>query len=215
MFVVVLASQRLGLRPWQSVAAYTAFLLAIGPVISHRHDFFSAILVLLTLYSFLSGRHGGAYPLLAASAVTKSHQAALRPVFLLYHYQNHSVRSIKSALLTFTTTCSAIAFALYLMSPGGLLWAFTHHAQRGIRPESTYGSLLLVGDKLGWLSTCPQFTCGSRNLTGAAADAMTYVSMLLLPPSLLAVYLMLYRYLKTGTHSAQDLVSSYCRDRRL
>lgn len=207
MLFVVLLSQRLGLRSWKPVAAYTAFLLAIGPIVSHRYDMFPAILVLLALYAFLSGRHGWTYALLAAGAMTKVYPAALLPVFLLCHYRDHFHQRIKSALLTFAATSFAIAFPFFLMSPGGLLDSFAYHAQRGIQLESTYSSLLLVGHKLGWLSVDSEFTFGSWNLTGAAADATTHVSMLLLPLSLVAAYWVIYRRVRTGSQSAQDLVS--------
>jgi len=207
MLVVVLVSQRLGLRSWKPVAAYTAFLLAIGPIVSHRYDIFPAILVLLALYAFLSERHGCAYALLAAGVMTKVYPAALLPVFLLHHYRNHSYQGIRSALLTFAATVLAIALPFFLMSPGGLFDSFTYHAQRGIQLESTYSSLLLVAGECGWLSVGLEFTYGSWNLTGTAADVMAHVSMLVLPLSLLAVYWMIHRHVRTRPQSAQDLVS--------
>jgi hypothetical protein len=93
------------------------------------------------------------------------------------------------------------------MSPGGLLDSFSYHAQRGIQLESTYSSLLLVAGEFGWLSVGLEFTYGSWNLTGTAADVMAHVSMLVLPLSLLAVYWMIHRHLRTRPLSAQDLVS--------
>lgn len=207
MLVVVLVSQRLGLLSWKPVAVYTAFLVAIGPIISHRYDIFPAILVLLALYAFLSDRRGWTYALLAVGTMTKVYPAALLPVFLLYHYRKHSYQGIGSAVFTFAVTGLAIALPFVLMSPGGLLDSFTYHAQRGIQLESTYSSLLLVAGTLGWISVGREFTYGSWNLTGTAAGIMAHVSMFVMPLALGAAYWLIHRRWRTCPQSAQDLVS--------
>lgn len=207
LFVIVLVSPRLGLPPWKSAVAYTVCLLAIGPIISRRYDIFPAVLVILALYAFLSEKHRCTWVLLAAGAMTKVYPAALLPVFLLYHCRNHPRRCILPAVLTFVAASFVIALPFLLVSPTGLLGSLTYHAERGIQLESTYGSLLLVLHKFGLLSLEPSFAFGSWNLTGTAADALTRMSMLLLPLSVAAMYWMVHRHLKSGAHSAQELVS--------
>jgi uncharacterized membrane protein len=206
LFLVILIARRLELVPWQSALAYSAFLVAIGPLVSRRYDIFPAVLVLLALYAFLSSKYRAAYILLAAGAVAKVYPAFLFPILLLHRRGRSSWRRVMSDAAIFAGTGLVSVLPFFIASPAGLWDSLTYHARRGIQVESVYSSILLVGHKLGWLSVTPEFSFGSWNLTGGAADITARMALLVMPLSLLAIYRAMYRHVRTTQLTMQTLV---------
>ncbi len=205
--LVVLSSLRLNIPPWKSAAAYTVFVLMVGPLSAGKYDIFPAVIVLLALHAALSDRNKAAGAWLAAGAMTKLYPAFLLPVLIAHFWRNRCVACVKSAVLAFAATAGLIAIPFLLASPGGLLGSITYHAVRGVQLESTYSTLLILGDKLGLLSVEPHVSFGSWNLTGTTADVVAYLSVLILGLALVATYRSMYRRIHSGSYTARELLT--------
>ena len=70
--------------------------------------------------------------------------------------------------------------------------------QRGLQIESTFGSLLLMAEKLGLVQVELTFGFGSWNVTSPLADALAKSSTYLLVAFLAISYWFIYRQMKPG-----------------
>ncbi len=188
LFIIAALSRRLNLTLWKTLAIYTMALLAIGPIITIRHDIIPAIIVLLALYTFMRGNYKISWSLLAVGMMTKIYPAIIAPIFLLYHLHHHQQRHIITGVTTFVITTAIITVPGLLLSPEGFWQSFTYHAQRGLQIESTYASFLLLGQVFGFTSLETVFSFGSTNVASPLADILAKVSPVVMLLSLAVVY---------------------------
>lgn len=193
LFIIAALSRRLNLTLWKTLAIYTMALLAIGPIITIRHDIIPAIIVLLALYTFMRGNHKISWSLLAVGMMTKIYPAIIAPIFLLYYLHRHQYRHIITGVVTFVITTAIIVVPPLLLSPEGFWHSLTYHAQRGLQIESTYASFLLMGQIFGLTSVEFEYSFGSTNVASPLADILAKVSPLVLLFSLAVVYWFFYK----------------------
>ncbi|MDD5700914.1 MAG: glycosyltransferase family 87 protein [Dehalococcoidales bacterium] len=200
-------AHRLGKSPWQLLSAYTLGILAVGPITGQQYDIFPAVMTLLSIYFFISGRHKAAWALLTLGALTKIFPAAIAPVFLLYYIRERQYKNILTGIITSAAVSLAVLLPFLIADPAGLGSLYSYHGQRGIQIESTYSSLLLLGHQLGWLKVGTGFDFGSYNLVGPTADTLARISVLLLPLFLAAAYWFIYRRMKAALNPVDEIAS--------
>lgn len=205
MYLIYRIARRIGKAPWKMLAVYTLAVLAIGPIVAQQYDAFPAVMVLLSLYCFWTGRHKTSWVILALATMTKIFPAAIAPVFLLYYLRNREYRRIGSGILVFAATCLVVFIPFIAADPGSLSSLLDYHTQRGIQLESSYSSLALFAGNLGWTSIQLDFSAGSWNATGPLADTLSTVSTYLLPFLLLVSYWFIYRRIKPGSLRISDM----------
>ncbi len=209
LLVIYAIANRLEKSPWQMLSAYTLGVLALGPITGQQYDIFPAIMSLLAVHLFWSGKHKTAWALLALGTLTKIYPAALAPVFLLYYLQKHQYQPIRSGMITFAVVSLAVLLPFLITDPASLGSLYSYHGHRGIQIESTYSSLLLLGNQWGWVEVGTGFSFGSFNLVGPVADTLAKISVLLLPLSLAAIYWFIYRRMKAASNPLHEIASYF------
>jgi uncharacterized membrane protein len=205
LFLIYLLARRLGKAPWKMTLVYTLCILAVGPIIAVQFDIFSAILTLSSLYAFILGKSKTAWALLALGALTKIYPLFLAPVYLVIALRSRHYRAAGTGILTALVTCLVLAGPFIIAGSDSIKSLVEYHLQRGIQLESTYSSILLIADKLGLTRVALDFSFGSWNLAGAAADALTKLSSYLLIVLLLIAYWFIYRQTKPGKSQSTRL----------
>ena len=191
-------SRLLGKTPWKMLTVYILAILAVGPIIARQYDIFPAIMVLLAVYYFETGRHKTSWAILALGTLTKIFPIVLAPVFLIYYLRNRLYKPIWSGIITFALINLVIAIPFFTIGQDAIAGLFKYHAMRGIQVESTYSAFLLAAEKLGLTRVTLVYNFGSWNLAGPLPDILAHVSPYLTLFVLLAAYWYTYRLIKPG-----------------
>lgn len=198
LFIIYSIARRSGQAPWPLLSIYTFGVIAMGPIIGQQYDIFPAVMSLLAIYLFWLGKHKTSWALLALGTLTKIFPAVIAPVFLIYYLRNRQFSLIWQGILTFGAVSLAVFLPFLIISPTSLLTLYDYHALRGIQLESIYSSVLLVANKLGFLSVTPAFSYGAWNLTGPDADILAKLSTYALGILLILSYWFIYRQTGKG-----------------
>ena len=192
LFLIYRISRLSGKAPWKMLAVYTLGILAIGPIIGQQYDIFPAIVTLLAVYFFWRGKAAAAWSLLALGTMIKIYPAVIAPVFLAYYLRQRDWRKIWRGIISFAAVNLIILAPFLILGPASLLTLFSYHARRGIQLESVYSSFLVLASKLGLTTVSLEFSFGSWNLTGNAADILSKLSTAVLVILLLLEYWLVY-----------------------
>jgi hypothetical protein len=84
------------------------------------------------------------------------------------------------------------------MSPEGFLDSFTYHSERGLQIESSYASLLLLGDSWGLTPQEPIFNHGAMHLDSSLADFLATASPVITLVVLFGIYWTFWRRQQSG-----------------
>ena len=206
ILVYQIALQR-HLSPWKLMAVYTLGILAIGPITGQHYDIFPGVLVLLSIYYFWQEKQGLSWFLLALGTLTKIFPAAIAPLYLINYLYRRQYRQIGTGVLTFALTSLVILLPFLIISPASLFNLYNYHAERGIQIESMYSSVMLVLDKLNFISIHPTFAFGSWNVAGSVENFLAGISTILLVLALLALYAGIYRRLRVEKAQVTDIGS--------
>ena len=101
LFLISRIAQRTRKATWKMLAVFTLAILALGPIIAQQYDMFPAIMVLLSLYCFWTGRHKTNWVILALATMTKIYPVVIAPLFLVYYLRNREYRRIGTGILVF------------------------------------------------------------------------------------------------------------------
>ena len=198
-------TRRLKQSPWAALSVYTLALLAIGPIIGERYDVMPAVMVLGAIYAFSSGRYSLAWVVLGLATMTKVYPAVIVPIFALSYVHRRDYRALARGLGVYALTTAAVALPVLILSPGGLWHSYSYHLARGLHSESSYASLLLMGQTLGLGSVEMVFGYGSVNVASSAARVLANVSPFLMALGLFMVYRAYVRKKAPGIVASDDL----------
>jgi uncharacterized membrane protein len=198
LFVLYLIARRMGKAPWILLAVYTAAVLAMGPIIEKQYDIFPAVITLLAIYYFWLEKNKIAWVLVGLGTMIKLYPVLLAPIFLIFYFRNRQYSRMWSGLAVFAVTCLILLLPFLFLSPASLTSLVNYHTQRGIQLESTYGAILLLAQKLGWLSVRVDYNFGSYNLSGGAAQLLDRLSVYLLAVGVIVSYAFIYTQVRAG-----------------
>jgi Gpi18-like mannosyltransferase len=198
LLLLYLIARRLGKMPWNMLGVYTLAVLAMGPIIENQYDIFPAVVTLAAIYCFWTDRHKTAWFLVALGTLIKLYPIVLAPIFLIIYYRNRQFSRAWVGILTLVATCWIVLIPFLVTGPAHLLSLIDYHTQRGIQMESLYGAILLLLRQFGWISARVEFTFGSWNLTGNAAQALDRITIYLLILAILASLIYIYRKVRPG-----------------
>ena len=205
LFLIYLIARRMGKAPWKMMLAYTLCILAVGPIVAEQYDIFPAVLTLGSLYAFMAAKNKTAWALLALGVLTKIYPLFLAPVYLAIALRNRQYRAAGAGILVGLSIGIVLSLPFIIMNPDSIKALAEYHLQRGIQLESTYSSILLIGDKLGLDSVKLVFNFGSCNLDGKTPGTLARLSGYLCIIFLIAAYWFIYRNIKPGKSQSTRL----------
>jgi hypothetical protein len=144
--------------------------LALGSVVLTRFDLWPALVTAGAVAAFVSGRDRVAFGLLGLAVSVKVYPGVLVPIALLYVARWRGSRETLVGLGIFAGVLAAVLIPFAVVSPDGLLHAFTEQARRPLQIESLGSSALLAAATLGIYDPTIVSSFGSQNLSGQLPD---------------------------------------------
>jgi uncharacterized membrane protein len=187
------------ISPWLCLIGYTLAMVAIGnhgpigSIMVQRFDMVPAVITLGAVYAFSRGNYKIAWATLAIGTMTKLYPALLAPLFLIYQWRRGGLRSAIPSMATFAVATLLIAAPLLALNSHGFISSFTVQSQRPLQLESTYSSLLLLGNSLGLVKAQPIQGNISFDIASTLAGPLACYSFIFMGLGLLAVYSLYYR----------------------
>jgi hypothetical protein len=207
IYIIYKIARKLGNPPWLLLAIYTLCILFMGPIILQQYDLFPAVMSLLAIYLFWTGKHKTAWAILALATLTKIYPAVIAPIFLIHYIRNTQWKLCWQGLTAFGVVCLVILLPFLIIGPASLRTLYDYHALRGIQLESTYSSFLLAADKLNIINVKTAFGFGSWNVLGTAADVLTRSSTYILGILLLLAYSFIFLRTRKGAPEINQLAA--------
>ena len=207
LFILAKFASRFKIRVWRVLSVYTLCLLAIGPIVTGRYDLLPATLVLVALYAFVSGRHKTAWAVLALGATAKIYPVIIAPLFALYLLRHRQYRQLTQGIAIFGGVLLAINLPWIIINADGFWQFISYHLERGLHSESSYGSVLLIGQIMGLTQVEGAMTYGSWNLSSPMADTLSQVSSYITASLLMFLYALYARRLwkKSGNIAGVEM----------
>lgn len=176
MVLIAFVASHFKISPRRSLTVYTLLLIAVGPLITMRYDLLPAVLVLAALTSFLIGRTKTAWAVLALGVTAKLYPMIIAPLFVIYHLRNKQNKQLVEGGITFLAVLLVVTLPWLVSDATGFWHSLSYHIERGLHSESTYGTVLLIGQVLGLTQVEGEFSFGSWNLRSPLADSLAGVS---------------------------------------
>jgi hypothetical protein len=181
-------ARRRGLDRRRVLAAYTVFLLTVGPIVAQDFDLFPTAMVVCALFFATTEHWVGVWVMLGLGVMTKLYPALLMPVFAMGDLELGAYRRVARHALIAAGTCVASALPLLILAPRDLPQFLHYHSARGIHMESVYGSALVAANHLRLVTAPLEYNFGSWNLAGGVAAALKPWTTVLMVLAVLAVY---------------------------
>jgi hypothetical protein len=198
LFVFYKIALRMGTAPWKMLSIYTVCILAVGPIAAQQYDIFPAILSLMAIYYFWTGKHKLSWGLLAAGTLVKVFPVVIAPIFLISYIRNRQYKLAWSGVITFAAICLVVVIPFFALGQEAVRSLISYHAERGLQIESVYSSILLAASQNGLIEVNLVFNFGSWNLTGNLADILAKLSTYLLIFFMVISYWFIYEQMKPG-----------------
>lgn len=144
--------------------------LALGSVVLTRFDLWPALLTAGALAALVGSRDRIAFALLGLAVSVKVYPGVLVPIALLYVARWRGPRETLVGLGVFAGVLAVVLVPFAIVSPDGLLHAFTEQARRPLQVESLGSSVLLAAATLGLYDPTIVSSFGSQNLSGELPD---------------------------------------------
>ncbi|MFC1846963.1 glycosyltransferase 87 family protein [Chloroflexota bacterium] len=194
LYILYKLAGRLNLKIWYVLGAYSLCLAAVGTLVTGHFDMVPTALVMVALYAFMNGKNKTAWAFLALSLSVKMYPVIIAPLFALYLLRQKQYRRLVQGIAIF-------AFVLLLLN---LPWAIInwdgygnidndksflgYHMARGLHSESSYGSIILLGQTMGMTQVGAGLTYGSWNIISPLADTLAKSSFYITAVFLLSAY---------------------------
>ncbi|RJO60752.1 MAG: DUF2029 domain-containing protein [Dehalococcoidia bacterium] len=193
LLLVLGIGRKAGISPWSCLIGYTLAMVAIGSIMVQRFDMVPAVITLGAVYAFSRGNYKIAWAILAIGTMIKLSPGLLAPLFLIYQWRRGGLRSVIPSVAAFAAVTLLIAVPLLALDRHGFISSFTIQGQRALQLESTYSSLLLLGNSLGIVSAYPIQGSISYDIASSLAGPLARYSFVFMGVGLLAVYGLYYR----------------------
>lgn len=197
--VTLLAS--IAWRKWRSIkrmaevlAVYSIFLCLLGPSVETRFDIVVGLLILASVWAFVSGRDYLAWTLLGVGLMTKIVPVLLAPLYLISYLRKRDYRKLWRGPAVLSATALIIALSFLVYSPTGLVHSLSYHARRPIQIESSWASAYFFFATVRHWSMVIVTSFGSNNLVTPFADLMAKASFPAAALLLIVAYYYFWRW---------------------
>lgn len=188
LFILYKLARRLNLKAWYVLGAYTLCLAAVGTLVTGRFDMLPTALVLVALYAFMNGKNKTAWAFLALGLTTKLYPIIIAPLFALYLLRQKQYRRLVQGVAVFGVVVLLLNLPWVFLSADGYWYSLEYHMLRGLHSESSYGSIILLGQTLGLMQVDADLTYGSWNIISPLADTLAKYSFYITTVFLLSAY---------------------------
>jgi uncharacterized membrane protein len=203
LLLVLGLGKRLRLSPWSCLVGYTLAMVSIGSIVVQRFDMVPAAITLGAVYTFSRGNYKTAWAILAVGTMTKLFPGLLAPFFLIYQFRRGGLRAIVPSAATFAAVTLLVAAPFMVLNSHDFIASFTVQSQRSLQLESTYSSLLLLGDSLGLVSAQPVQGSISYDIVSPLAGPLARYSLVFMGLGLLVVYGFYWRNCRSLSRSSR------------
>ncbi|MCP4614704.1 MAG: DUF2029 domain-containing protein, partial [Planctomycetes bacterium] len=158
-------------------------------VIDH-FDLAASIMVLLAFYCLVRGWITVSWVMLALGTMIKIFPIVIVPILALYLFWRKDYRQIFKGGIAFALTLLLVSLPCMIIDTEGYIDSFTYHNDRGLQVESTYSSLIFLGDLWGITTIETDFVdkAGSWDTITPLADTFADIAPLIVFLSLALVY---------------------------
>ncbi len=189
LYIMWKLASRLKLNVWYVLGAYTLCLAAAGTIVTGRFDMLPTALVMVALYAFINGKNKTAWAVLALGLSTKLYPVIIAPLFALYLLRQKQYRQLAMGIAVFAVVVLALNLPWVIMDAEGYWYSLEYHMLRGLHSESSYASVILLGQSMGLTQVDgAALTYGSWNITSPLADTLAKSSFYITAVFLLSAY---------------------------
>jgi len=188
LYILYKLAGRLNLNVWYVLGAYTLCLVAVGTLVTGRFDMLPTALVMAALYAFINGKNKTSWALLALGLTTKLYPAIIAPLFALYLLRQKKYRQLIQGVAVFAVVVLALNLPWVFINADGYWYSYEYHMLRGLHSESSYASVILLGQTLGLTQVDSGLTYGSWNIASPLADTLAKYSFYITAVFLLSAY---------------------------
>ena len=139
--------------------------------------------------------------MLALGFTAKLYPIIIAPLFALYLLRHQQYRKPVQGIAIFIAVVLLLNLPWIIINASGYWEFLSYHLERGLHSESSYGSMLLVGEILGLPQTTGELSYGSWNLSSPMADSLAQVSPYITIGLLLFAYALYARRLWRGSNA--------------
>ncbi|MCJ7769523.1 MAG: glycosyltransferase 87 family protein [Dehalococcoidales bacterium] len=200
LFILVKLAPRLKLQIWPVLSVYTLCLVAMGPIVTGRFDLLPATLVLVALYAFISGKNKIAWGCLELGASAKLYPLIIAPLLFLYLLHQKQYRRLAQGIAIFGGVILVLSLPWVIINADGFWQFLSYHLERGLHSESSYGSVILMGQVMGLTQVEAGLTYGSWNIISPAANVMAKSSFYITAAFLVFLYFIYIKILLKKPH---------------
>ncbi|MEN3311530.1 MAG: hypothetical protein V7645_859 [Actinomycetota bacterium] len=182
LLLVAFALVRLGAsaaRLWTAVLLFALSPLALGPISLNTYDAWPALLTVAALVLLPARQDVAAFALLGAAFAAKVYPVVLIPPAAIFVWRTHGRKPALRALAAWAGLAALMIVPFLVLAPHGLAESFRAQAARSLQVESLGGSLLAVGDRLGFYSATVIHRTGhaiSYDLVGSLPETLAVLS---------------------------------------
>jgi uncharacterized membrane protein len=189
IYLIIYISKRINISKVHALAVYTLLIaITAGPIATQRYDIVPAVMVLASVAAFIGGKNKTAWGVLALGVMAKIFPIVVAPLFAIWLLIKKQYSQLAKGIAVFGGVILLTVIPWLIIEPQSLWSMFSYHLERGLHAESTYGSLVLLGQLFGWTQVDYDFNFGSFNITSALADNLAHSSFYIMAAVLLAIY---------------------------
>lgn len=207
LFFTSRLSRKLELNHFATLGIYTLAFFLIGDIAINRFDVIPAVLSLGAVCYYLENKPRAAWFMLALGVLVKLYPAIIAPIFAIGHIRRREFRPLIKGMAVFCITGLAVTLPFFIASPEGFWRFIDFHSGRGLQIESSYASLLMLGDMLGLTGVEVVYTYSSVDLKAAASDFLVAASTFITLAAVFACYCFYCRSFFKGKDENVNLIS--------
>lgn len=166
---------------------------ALGGLALNRFDLWPSALVVIALTLVVADRATLGATVLALACLVKATPVLLVPAVVVFIYRRRGTGALLRPALAFTATIAVVVVPVLVVAQNGLTNSVLYHRNRPLHLESVFGGGLAAIRALRDRGSEVEFTYGSVNLVGAAADALATASSAAVLAAVTVIAWLLYR----------------------
>jgi uncharacterized membrane protein len=210
MFFIADIASSMKVSVKHSLMIYSLLILAIGPIVVCRYDLLPAMLVLAALWAFIKGRTGLAWAAAALGIIAKIYPVLIVPLFIIFQIKNGQYRELIKGGAVFLTVILVSTVPWLVIDAPGFWHSVSYHLERGLHTESTYGSVLMVGQLLEMSGMTISFSHDSWIIVLPLADRLAGISFFVSVGAIIGVYgLFAWRLIKDPEGNPAAILLQY------